>query len=622
MTWPRGRPRHGAADGQADHGGVPVPDSIQVGPRHLRVGDQHAATLAVTGYPAEVGPGWLEPLTSYPGRLDVALHIEPVPPPAAAAQLRKQRARLESGRRASAERGRLDDPDAEAAADDARELAYRIARGEGRLFRAGLYLTVYASTVDELAAEVAAVRTLAESLLLTTVPTTFRTLQGWVTGSLPLAADQLRMRRVFDTAALAASFPFASPDLAARDPASAAAPGGVLYGLNAASSGIVCWDRWAQHNHNSVIIGRSGGGKSYLAKLDILHSLYQGVQVAVIDPEDEYTRLAAAVGGTSIRLGADGVRLNPFDLPAVRDPGRARPDGLMRRALFLHTFLAVLLGEPTDAAQRAALDQAIMGCYQRAGITADPRTWARPAPLLADLATALRDQCGGDGRELAARLVPYTEGTHSQMFAGPSTTQPDGHLVTWSLRDLPDELKTPGVLLTLDAIWRQVTDPAQRRRRLVVVDEGWLLMRQPEGAAFLFRMAKAARKHWAGLAVITQDAEDVLGSELGRAVVTNAATQILLRQAPQAIGHVGEAFRLSAGERQFLLSAAQGEGLLAAGASDRVAFKTVASDIEHQVATTSPEFLLTLGDAATSTSQGIAAYFGGSPGDPPDDSRT
>ncbi len=597
MIWPRARRRPPAA-GQPAGGGIPGPDSIQVAPRHLRVGDWWVATLVVTGYPSEVGPGWLEPLTSYPGRLDVSLHIEPVPPPVAAAQLRKQRARLESGRRASAERGRLDDPDAEAAAEDARELAYRIARGEGRLFRAGLYLTVYAPDQDTLAAEVAAVRTLAGSLLLSAQPATFRTLQGWITGSLPLAADQIRVRRVFDTAALAAAFPFASPDLASRDPASAAAPAGVLYGLNASSAGVVCWDRWAQDNHNSVIIGRSGGGKSYLAKLDILRSLYQGVQVAVIDPEDEYTRLAAAIGGTCLRLGADGVRLNPFDLPVLRDPGRAPADGLMRRALFLHTFLGVLLGEPIAAAQRAALDQAIMTSYQRAGITSDPRTWARPAPLLADLAGLLRASGGGEGPELAARLAPFTEGTHSALFNGPATTRPGGHLVTWSLRDLPDELKTPGVLLTLDAIWRQVTDPAQRHRRLVVVDEGWLLMRQPEGARFLFRMAKAARKHWAGLAVITQDAEDVLGSELGRAVVSNAATQILLRQAPQAIGLAGEAFRLSAGESEFLLSARQGEGLLAAGASDRVAFKTVASDFEHQLATTDPEFLIALDDAA------------------------
>jgi type IV secretory pathway VirB4 component len=609
------RPGHPApATAAPPGGGVPGPASIQVAARQVRVGDWHAATLAVTGYPAEVGPGWLEPLTAYPGRLDVSLHIEPIPPPVAAAQLRKQRARLESGRRADADKGRLDDPDAEAAAEAARELAYRIARGEGRLFRAGLYLTVYAATQEKLAAEIASVRTLAESLLLAVQPATFRTLQGWIT-SLPLASDQLRMRRAFDTAALAASFPFASPDLAARDPAATAAPGGVLYGLNTASAGVVCWDRWAQDNHNSVIIGRSGGGKSYLAKLDILRSLYQGVHVAVIDPEDEYARLSAATGGACIRLGADGARLNPFDLPAGSGPGRVRPDGLMRRGLFLHTFLGVLLGGTLTAAERAVLDQAIMASYHQAGITADPRTWARPAPLLTHLAASLRTAGGQAGAGLAARLVPFTEGTHSQLFAGPTTTRPSGHLTAWSLRDLPDELKTAGTLLTLDAIWRQVTDPGDLRRRLVVVDEAWLLMRQGEGAQFLFRMAKAARKHWAGLAVITQDADDVLSTELGRAVVANAATQILLRQAPQAIGQVTAAFGLSAGEREFLLSARQGEGLLAAGATDRVAFKTAASGFEHQLATTSPQFLASLDDAAHAgpgTGSDVAAYFGDS----------
>ncbi len=614
MAWRLTRPRRPPTGQPATADAVAGPDSVEVAPRHLRIGGWWAATLAVTGYPSEVGPGWLEPLTSYPGRLDVALHIEPVPPAVAAAQLRKQRARLESGRRANADKGRLDDPDAEAAADDARDLAYRIARGEGRLFRAGLYLTVYATTEDNLAAEVTAVRTLAESLLLQTVPATFRTLQGWIT-SLPLATDQLKLRRAFDTQALAASFPFASPDLAARDPASTAAPAGVLYGLNAASAGVVCWDRWAQDNHNSVILGRSGGGKSYLTKLDILRSLYQQVQVAVIDPEDEYARIAGAAGGAYIHLGAEGVRLNPFDLPTLRDPSRARPDGLRRRSVFLHTFLGVLLGEPPTAGQRAAFDQGIMICYERAGITADPRTWARPAPVLADLAAVLRT--GGDAaRELAAHLVPFTEGTHSALFSGPTTTRPDGHLVVWSLRDLPDELKAAGTLLTLDAIWRRVCDPADRRRRLVVVDEAWLLMRQHDGAHYLFRMAKAARKHWAGLVVVTQDAEDVLGSDLGRAVVNNAATQILLRQAPQAIDLITDAFRLSAGEREFLLSAQRGEGLLAASATDRVAFKTVASDFENELATTSPEFLASLPDVmqapsgtAAEPGDDVAAYF-------------
>jgi type IV secretory pathway VirB4 component len=307
----------------------------------------------------------------------------------------------------------------------------------------------------------------------------------------------------------------------------------------------------------------------------------------VIDPEDEYARLAQAAGGTLIRPGAAGVRLNPLDLPAPPDGAAAAPDGLLRRALFLHTFLAVLLGEQPDGAGRAVLDQAIMACYQAAGITADPRTWARPAPLLADLADTLTG-AGAPGPELAARLHPWTRGTHSGLFAGPTTTRPAGHLVVWSLRDLPEELKTAGMLLVLDAIWQQVTSGGPPRRRLVVVDEAWLLMRQADGAAFLYRMAKAARKHWAALAVITQDAEDVLGSQLGRAVVANAATQILLRQAQQAITLVTDAFGLSAGEREFLLAARRGEGLLLAGPDGRVAFQAIASDAEHQLATTTP----------------------------------
>ena len=606
----RQRPRADAAGGDSLAAAI-GPGSIGIGARHVRAGDWHAATLAVTGYPAEVGPGWLEPLTCYPGRLDVSLHIEPIPAAVAAGRLRAQRARLESTRRRDDARGRLDDPDAEAAADDARDLAYRIARGEGHLFRAGLYLTVWARDEETLNAEVAAVRALAESLLLQAVPATFRALQGWVT-SLPLACDRLGMRRAFDTAALAASFPFASPDLPPPDPVTAAAPAGVLYGLNAASAGVVCWDRWAQDNHNSVILGRSGGGKSYLAKLDILRSLYAGVQTAVIDPEDEYARLAEAAGGTLIRPGAAGVRLNPLDLPAPPEGAAAAPDALLRRALFLHTFLAVLLGGPPPPADLAVLDQAIMACYQAAGITADPRTWARPAPLLADLAAVL-DQAGGAGPELAMRLHPWTRGTHSGLFAGPTTTRPAGHLVVWSLRDLPEELKTAGMLLVLDAIWAQVTSGGPARRRLVVVDEAWLLMRQADGAAFLYRMAKAARKHWAALAVITQDAEDVLGSQLGRAVVANAATQILLRQAPQAIPLVAGAFGLSAGEREFLLAARRGEGLLLAGPDGRVAFQAIASDAEHQLATTSPagQPARTGGSAdQAGSTDAIAGHFG------------
>jgi type IV secretory pathway VirB4 component len=500
------------------------------------------------------------------------VQVEPVPANLAAERLRRQLARLESGRRADAAKGRLVDPNVEVAAADAMQLAAGLARGEQRLFRVGLYLTVHARSEQALDAECARVRALCSSMLLDSQPATWRSLQGWVS-TLPVGVDALLQRRSFDTDALAASFPFASAELSATT--------GVLYGTATNGSGLVLWDRFAQDNHNSVILARSGAGKSYLAKLEALRSLYAGIEIAVVDPEDEYRRLAETAGGAYVHLGAPGVRVNPFDLSSG-------PEALTRRALFVHTLIAVLLREKPDPASTAALDRGIVAAYESVGITADPRSHARPAPLLGDLATALDADGDPVARTLASRLAPFTTGTHRGLFDGPTTTRPDGHLVVFSLRDLPGELKAAGTLLTLDTIWRRVSDPAKRRRRLVVVDEAWLLMSEPSGAEFLFRMAKSARKHWTGLTVVTQDAADLLDSPLGQAVVANAATQILLRQAPQAIDALAEAFGLSAGERAYLLGAARGQGLLAAGV-DRVAFTALASPEEDDVCRTGIE---------------------------------
>ncbi|MGH3857715.1 MAG: VirB4 family type IV secretion system protein, partial [Pseudonocardiaceae bacterium] len=544
-----------------------IPDSLSIGARHLEVGTEWVASFAVVGFPREVNAGWLQPLLTYPARLDVSVHVDPIDPVTAASRLKRQLARLESGRRHTAEHGRLEDPQVEAATEDAYDLSARVARGEGKLFRVGLYLSVHAGSRRALVEEVAALRSLCASLLLDAKHTTYRSLQGWVS-TLPMGLDLVGMRRTFDTSALAAAFPFTSPDLPPADPTSVAAPSGVLYGYNIGSQGLVHWDRFACDNHNSVILGRSGAGKSYLVKLEALRSLYRGIEIHVIDPEDEYARLAGAVGGTQVHLGGPGVRLNPFDLPiSVRPDGRrtAPKDALIRRCLFLHTVISVLVGTELGAAQRAALDRGITATYQRVGITADARTWTRPAPTLADLRDMLAAAGDPAAGELAARLHPWVDGAFGQLFDGATTTQPEGHLVVFSLRDLPEELKSIGTLLTLDAVWRRVSDPAIRRPRLVVVDEAWLLMKQHAGAEFLFRMAKAARKHWAGLTVATQDTADVVGSDLGKAVVANAATQILLRQAPQAIDEVTRTFDLSAGERQFLLSADRGQGLLSTG---------------------------------------------------------
>lgn len=603
---------------------------VAVGAHRLRVGGGWSAVLVVVGYPRQVHAGWLSPLTTYPGRVDVSVHVDPVDPVVAAGQLRRRLALLESGRRSDADHGRLADPHVEAATEDAYGLADRIARGEARLFRVGLSITVHAYTDAELTERVGEVRALAASMLIDARPAAYRELAGWVTG-LPLGMDRLAGQRVLDTDPLAAAFPFTSPDLPDQ-PGSGAGGGlgGVLYGHNLGSAGLVFWDRFACDNHNAVILGRSGAGKSYLVKLELLRSLYRGVEAMVIDPEDEYRRLAHAVGGTVIAPGAPEVRINPFDLPIHAAGGRwvAPRDALSRRRLFLHTVVAVLLDGALAAVERAVLDTAITATYARAGITEDPATWVRPAPLLTDLHTALTDPdtapdrdamrrsirdaltgpdpapdadllpppgsgpgdgTGGVSAGLAARLRPFVDGAFAGLFHGPTTTATDGpgHLVVWSLRALPEELKPVATLLCLDAIWARVSDPRMRRPRMVVVDEAWLLARQPAGAAFLLRAAKAGRKHWTGLTVATQDAADLLGTAIGKAVVANAATQILLRQAPQAIDQVTATFGLSAGERAFLLSAEQGDALLCAGAH-RAAFRAAASPVEHGLITTDP----------------------------------
>jgi type IV secretory pathway VirB4 component len=546
------------------------PPALELERGAARIGSGWTRTLAVVGYPHEVARGWLEPLLRAAGELDLALHVEPLAPALAADRLRRQRARLESTRRLERDRGQLADPTVAAAAEDADELAARLARGESRLFRSGLYLSVRADSKEELQERTERVRALCASLLLHTVPTSFRSLDGWLS-TLPLGLDRLSLRRAFDTEALAASFPFAAVDPPAEET-------GILYGL-AASGAPVLLDRFARENYNSVLLARSGAGKSYLAKLEALRLLFRGVQAFVLDPEGEYRRLTEAVGGAYLPLaGKDAVALNPLDLA-----GSGGSEALAERILFLAELCELLLGGLTGE-ELALLDRGARACYAQAGISADPFTHVRPAPLLADLCRSLESE-GHLGASMAERLSPYASGSHSALFSRPTSARPDGPLVCFALRGLPERLKPPALLLALDAIWRQLEGPL--RRRCVLVDEAWLLMREPAGARFLFRLAKSARKRWCGLTAITQDASDLLGSELGQAVVSNAATQLLLRQAPQAIAEVGERFHLTAGERRYLLACPTGSGLLVAG-DERIALKIVASPEEHALVTSDP----------------------------------
>jgi type IV secretory pathway VirB4 component len=567
----------GSADARrAPAPGVPAPSAVEVERDYLRTGDIWHRTLAVIGYPREVNQGWLAPLLHAAGELDLTLHIGPIPPALAADRLRRQRARLESSRRLDADRGRLTDPTLAAAAEDADDLASALARGESRLFRSGLYLRVSGASREELEARTERVKALCASMLLHVVPATFRAFDGWLS-TLPLGTDRLRLLRTFDTPALAAGFPFASADPPLED--------GVLYGLTESGAPVLV-DRFARTNFNSVELAYSGAGKSYAAKLEALRLLYRGVQVFILDPEDEYHALCEAVGGAYLPLtGPSAVALNPLELPASE-----APRALDERILFLADLIELLAGG-LDGGELAVLDRSARATYQSAGITSDPSTHRRPAPLLGDLVRALEAE-SETGKRLAERLSPYATGSHSSLFDRPTSVQPDSHLVCFSLRGLPERMRAPALMLTLDAIWRSLEGPL--RRRVVLVDEAWDLMRETPsatreapGARFLFRLAKKARKRWTGLTTITQDPGDLLDSPLGQAVVNNASQHLLLRQSPQAIDRVGQAFALTAGERSYLLSCPVGHGLLLTG-EQRIPIGVKASAAEHELVTSDP----------------------------------
>ncbi|GLZ78333.1 hypothetical protein Afil01_31400 [Actinorhabdospora filicis] len=545
------------------------PGAVTVSVRRLAADVSHSAVLLIAGLPPEVAPGWLSAVSDAPGLVSTSMHIVPVEAAAAAASLRRKRARLEASRRYAFKHAQLDDPDVEAAAADAADLAARVAAGDTRLFTLAVYAMVSASTEAELDETIAHLRGRAAAIGLMVRPASFRQLQGLLS-VLPFAVDRVRTERTVDTDTVAAMFPFTTADAPAAD--------GVLLGHNLTSGAPVIWDRFAQPNHNQTVVARSGAGKSFFTKTEIARWVMRGVGVTVIDPEGEYRSLAGALDGTIIGVGEQDACLNPLDLPAV-----AGADALTRRVMFAHTVVATALGEDLDGDEAAALDAAVLGAYADAGIGPDRATWGRPAPLMGDVHALLGASGERAGRQLAARLAPFVTGGFSRLFSGATTRAPEGHLVVFDVSALPDELSAVATVLVLDAAWRRAT--ADARRHLVFVDEAWRLLTTRSGAAFLARLAKSARKHVAGLTVVTQDAEDMLSGELGRVVIANAATHVLLQQAPQTLGLVAGAFALTGAERSFLATARRGEALLLGGAT-HVAFAPSAAEMDAGVLAT------------------------------------
>ena len=548
------------------------PDTAQVAARRVEIGEGYSAVLLLVNYPAVLPLGWLEHLVGNHTRIDTAIHINGLSSETATSRLHRRRARLESTRRYAANQGRLDDPDVEAAAQDAADLAGRIARGESQLHNIAVYVTVHAPTPEELTKAVTRIRAAATAAMIDLRPATARQIPG-LFSCLPIGVDAIGASRTVDTHVAAAAFPFTSADVPGTVSADA-----VLYGLNLVSGSPVFWDRWSQDNHNSVTLARSGAGKSYFTKLDLIRQLYHGVAVTVVDPEAEYLALTRHVGGRIIQPGSSGTQLNPLALP--KEP--ETEDELGRRSLFVTTVLATLLNAALSPDEVAAAHRAVAASYAEASITADPATWATKPPDLTDVLRHLYvDKAGG---QLASRLSPYI--SDSSLFAPVKGKQPpvgDAPLTVYDLSAVPSELTGVVTLIVLDEIWRNVR--ADSSRKLVYVDEAWLLLRQGSGADFLSRLAKSARKRSCGLAVVTQDTDDVLASDLGRTVINNAATQILLRQAPQAVDDVANAFRLTGAERNLVATANRGDALLLSG-DTHVAFRAIASQAEHRLCLT------------------------------------
>lgn len=561
-----------------------APAAIEVARDYLRLDRQYVRALVVTGLPRTVEPGWLAPLIDFEAPIELSLHIFPLETGPMLRTLSHKLVQLHSSRLLDARHGRLADPERETAYEDVERLRDALQRGEEKIFAVSLYILVRAgsrSSLDELTRQV---EVTLDGLLAQSRVALFEQDSGFHT-CLPEGRDLLMAHRNLDTSSLATMFPFASSSLSMAR--------GVLYGVATPSQAPVIIDPFdpSLANANLTIFAQSGAGKSYFTKLMALRNLLAGVDVLVVDPEDEYQRLCAAVDGQSIRMASSSAQhLNPFDLSPT-DADVADRDPLAEQVAALLGLLELLLaepGEPLGSQERAILDRALFQTYATVGISADPTTHDRPAPLLRDLATTLAATPGDLPQSLATRLDRYVGGSLAGLFTGPTNVELDRSFVVFNIQSLEPELRPLGIHLITNFIWTQVR--RAHRPRLLIIDEAWSLLQYPEGGAFLAGMARRARKYYLGLVTITQDVADFLESEHGRTVLANAALKLLLKQDSTTIDPVVTAFGLSSAERQFLLGAGKGEGLFFARSS-HVALRIEASPAEHRLATTAPREL-------------------------------
>jgi conjugal transfer ATP-binding protein TraC len=567
-----------------------APSSIEFSTSYFQLGTKHARTYYVYGYPRQVFTGWISSVINMDEVMDVSLYIYQVESQVVLENLRKKVSQLEAGIQMDSEKGRVRDPGKQAAIMDAEEIRDKLQVGEERFFRFGFYFTLYGGSLDELEFVSHKVESVLGQQLVFSKPATSQQEQG-LNSTIPQFTDQLQIKRNFSTGALSTSFPFTSADLTQDN--------GILYGVNMHNSGLVIFDRFSLENGNSVVFAKSGAGKSFTVKLEALRSMMFGTEVFIIDPENEYQRMAEAVGGSYVRLSLNSnTRLNPFDLPHVIDTEEA-DNALRSNLITLHGLLRLMMGgaqaqmlggnaalaPALSPVEESDLDAALIETYAKAGITNDPLTHNSIPPTINDLYDTLLHM-GGTGPQLAQRLRKYTTGTFAGIFSQQSNIDINNQMVVFNIRDLEDELRPVAMYIVLNFIWNKTK--SDQKRRILIVDEAWQLMKYEDSANFLFSLAKRARKYNLGITTITQDVEDFMGSRMGRAIVANSSLQILLKQSSSAVDVLGDVFKLTSEEKKRLNQFPVGQGLFFAG-QNHVHIQITASPTETGLITTNPQ---------------------------------
>lgn len=556
---------------------VLTPSALEINPTFVRLGEKLARTMFVFSYPRYLHTNWFSPIVNLDKIFDVAMYIHPVDSAEILRTLRRKVAQVQSQIMTREEKGLVRDPVLDTAYRDLEDLRDKLQQATERLFNFGLYITIYGYTEEELNKTEGEIKSLLEARLVYTKSALFQQAEAFQT-VLPLNLDKLGINNYLNSGPISSTFPFVSFDLTSNR--------GVLYGVNRHNNSLVLFDRFSLPNYNSVTFGTTGGGKSYAAKLEILRSLMWGVDVIIVDPEREYEYLAEAVGGSYINISLTSKNhINPFDLPVPRED-ESPADVLRSNIVNLVGLFRTMLGGLTPE-EDAIMDQAITETYASRDITPESDFSNITAPTLSDLELVLASTAGGEN--LAMRLKKYTTGTWAGFLNQPTNIEMNNRLVAFSIRDMEDELRPVGMFIVLRYIWNAIR--ASLKKRLVVIDEAWWLMKEQDGASFLFGIAKRARKYFLGLSTITQDVGDFMGSPYGKPIITNSSIQMLLKQSPATIDFVTQTFNLTEEEKFLLLESERGEGIFFAGLK-HVAIKIMASYTEDQLITSDPAQLL------------------------------